>query len=482
MPHRIAVIGGGINGLVAANYLARAGRQVTVYERCDRVGGACVSESIRVDDVDVDIPLGATVLGLMQEFVFKETGLASRLETWAPPHEKVVYYPGSPEPVYIHRDPVALETELRSKCDERGDVAGFRRDEARVVSFLQRSYRDAHPPRLDVARDALGAELCRRFIEGSARSLADHYFTSERTKLYMVMTAIESGPVSLDAPFSAFNIPLLDSGSIFGGYYGFVKGGIWRITEELAIINSELGVRIETSAMVGSITELDADAVVLATDPATAARLCGDPMPEKSFLGTAGKLTLLFRRPVRWKDSPDMDATFRFVFLNDSLDAMEHAAQRVVTESDFEPGYIQLYADGAGMRHMGLVEPFERVIAFFKNVRFDKPAVELPEVERFVKETILAKIDNADDLAWSMMLSPRDLEKRFLFPEGNVDHTMLTSGQNFSDRHFSPHPEKSFYQFGAHENVYYCGAGAYPCGSVAGTNGYMCARQLIGKE
>jgi hypothetical protein len=48
--------------------------------------------------------------------------------------------------------------------------------------------------------------------------------------------------------------------------------------------------------MVGSITELDSDAVVLATDPATAARLCGDPMPEKRFLGTAGKLTLLFRQ------------------------------------------------------------------------------------------------------------------------------------------------------------------------------------------
>ena len=48
------------------------------------------------------------------------------------------------------------------------------------------------------------------------------------------MTVTESGPVSLDGPYSAFTLPLMDSGSIFGGHYGFVKGGIWRITEELA--------------------------------------------------------------------------------------------------------------------------------------------------------------------------------------------------------------------------------------------------------
>ncbi len=59
---------------------------------------------------------------------------------------------------------------------------------------------------------------------------------------------------------------------------------------------------------------------------------------------------------------------------------MENGAQRVVTESDFEPGYIQLYCDGAGMRHMGVYEPYERVIAFFKNVRFAKRGDELPDV------------------------------------------------------------------------------------------------------
>src|SRR5438309_9888809 len=40
------VIGAGHNGLVAANYLAKAGLRVIVIERSDRVGGACVTDEI----------------------------------------------------------------------------------------------------------------------------------------------------------------------------------------------------------------------------------------------------------------------------------------------------------------------------------------------------------------------------------------------------------------------------------------------------
>ena len=57
---------------------------------------------------------------------------------------------------------------------------------------------------------------------------------------------------------------------VFDGYYRFVKGGIWKITYELTRINAGLGVRIETSSPIARVDELDADKVVLATDPVTA--------------------------------------------------------------------------------------------------------------------------------------------------------------------------------------------------------------------
>ena len=79
MAERIVVIGAGINGLVAANYLCRAGFAVTMIERSERVGGACVSEVATVNGQSQRYALGASVLGLMQDFVFRETGLAARV-------------------------------------------------------------------------------------------------------------------------------------------------------------------------------------------------------------------------------------------------------------------------------------------------------------------------------------------------------------------------------------------------------------------
>lgn len=500
---RVVVVGAGINGLVAAHYLRRAGSSVTLIERADRVGGACVSELATVNGHSQRYGLGASVLGLMPEFIFRETGLANRIETFVPGHAKRVYFPDPKASAWIHRDPVELQHELLAKWGEQGDVAGFRRDEARVVAYLQDGYRTAIPPNLETARNRLGEALTRLWITGSAADLLDHYFTAERTKIYMGMTVTESGPVSLREPYSAFTLPVMDSGSVFDGYYGFVKEGIWRVTEELALINREMGVDIRLGCRVervdpdrGILTYFQAgrtdtvpfDQLVMATDPLSAARLVGDPVMTanvegKRFLGTSGKLTLMFRNLVRWKegtDAADGDTAFRFVFAVESLADFERATLRVVSgEVSYEPGYIQIYCEGAAMRRLGLAEPFDRLTLFVKNLALSRHGEGLPEVEAAIKAQVFALIANPEDCVWSRMLTPRDLQQLFLFPGGNIDHTMLVSGQTFFERQFAADPERHFYQFGRWANLAYCGAGAYPCGSIAGTPGYMCAEQLV---
>lgn len=499
----VAIVGAGINGLVAANYLQRAGCNVTIIERAAKVGGACISATANVAGVEQVYALGASVLGLMQNFVFEETGLAASLQTFVPEHAKLVHFPGDDEPTRIYRDAAQLDRELAGKWGERGQVEAFRADEAQIVDFLLDGYVKAKPPTLNDARDVLGQYLTDLWISGSARSLLDHYFTSERSKIYMAMTVTESGPVSLHDPYSAFTLPLMDSGTIFGGYYGFVKGGIWQITEELGRLNTGLGVSTHLAATVtevdhaggiisfeqaGTLNSASFDYLVFATDPLTAARLVGnnadiEKTESKRYRGSSGKLNLMFKNPVRWKhgsEASDSDAAFRFIFSVDTLDDFEQATTGVIDSNiHYKPGFMQIYCEGAAMRLLGHQEPFDRLAVFFKNLGLQESGDSLQQVELQVKSKILEYVDNPEDCVWTRLLTPKDLQNLFLFPGGNLDHTMLTGGQTYFDRTFSDHPEESFYRFGSLENVYICGSGTYPCGSVTGTPGYMCSQQLI---
>ena len=503
MQKQVLIVGAGINGLVAANYLQRAGCQVTVVDRAEKVGGACVSATATIDGVNQDYALGASVLGLMQDFVFEETGLRRQLKTFVPTHPKLIHFNTQEEPTWIFRDPEELDRELAKKWGERGAVREFREDEARVVEYLQRGYRQAQPPSLSEARQVLGSTLTDLWISGSARALLDHYFTSERSKMYMAMTIIESGPVPLDDPYSAFTLPLMDSGSIFGGYYGFVKGGIWQITETLGQLNGDLGVHAHLGSRVtevdfaaqkvnveqrGQESCFEFDYLVLATDPLTAARLAGSPqqiadVTQQRFRGSSGKLNLMFSKPVQWKhgsDASDSDAAFRFIFDVETLEDFEDASLAVIDDSlDYAPGYMQIYCEGAAMRTLEHNENFDRLAVFFKNFSLANNGEVLKDIEETAKQKVLSYVANPQDCVWTRLLTPKDLHDLFHFPGGNLDHTMLTGGQTFFERNYSADPTRSFYQFGERENVFLCGSSTYPCGSVAGTPGYMCSQQVL---
>ena len=95
-----------------------------------------------------------------------------------------------------------------------------------------------------------------------------------------------------------------------------------------------------------------------------------------------------------------------------------------------------------------------------------------------IKNKVFKYISNPEDCIGSVFLTPKDMNEQFYFPEGNIDHMMLTEGQNFDKRTFSK-IDGSFYSYGNMKDIFYCGAGSYPCGSVAGTAGYMCFKNII---
>lgn len=345
----IVVIGAGINGLVAANYLQRHGFQVTLIERNERVGGACTSAILRYRGANIFYPPGASVLGMMQEFVFEETGLSQEIEIATPNCPEMVYFNDCDEPFFSPDLEHARGKQALKRWGETGRVAAFGRDLDKVVAFLRKRYRAGLPPTLREAEAMLGRQKTALWITGSARRLLDHYFTSDRLKIFYAMSVTESGPVSLHAPYSAFSIPLMASGGVFDGKWGFVKGGIWNVTAALHRINKKLGVRIITSARAtvvsasngrvrymrqGRTREICGDKIIFATDPLSAAKLLRDRALVAKILsmqlqGSSGKLVMIFKRPVRWTDEngdPDFHWAFRYIVMNTTLDEFERSS------------------------------------------------------------------------------------------------------------------------------------------------------------
>jgi phytoene dehydrogenase-like protein len=502
MKEQVVIVGAGINGLVAANYLQRDGYQVTLLESKPQVGGACASDCLEKDGKSYQYPTAATVLGFMQDFVYKDTGLAERLQVHTPAHPAVVWFEGREEPCFMFNDIHRLRAEVAHKWGETGNIEGYESDLERVRQFLIAGYKNSQVPALADANQILGADLTARWITGDAASLMNHYFKSDYMKVFCSLDVTESGPVSLHAPFSAFTIPLMASGSVFDGRWGFVRGGLWTLVEELAEINQKLGVRILTDARAvavspeqmtvsfqqnGSEETLDASQIVFATDPSTAAQLLGETdlltsVNQKKALGTSGKLVMFFQKPVDWtgdSGEPDFDCAFKFIIAEETMDAIEAASQRAaVGDTAFAPGYYEIYCEGAGMRALGLDRGYDCLTVFFKSLSFGPRGAELPSVKEAVVSAVLKRIINDGDLIDSVLFTPRDLSERFFFPEGNIDHIELCEGQTYLSRHFSPDPKGNFYQFGARPDIRYCAAGSYPCGSIAGTAGYMCAQQI----
>lgn len=499
---KVIVIGGGINGLVAANYLQRNGFVVTMLEKKSSVGGACTSDVVSIDGKDYHYSNGASAFGFMQDFMFQETGLADRVIVGAPEHPEVVYFEGDKQPCLLYEDIDLLKQEWKNKWQEEGDVEGFFRDLEIVRNFLIAKFRQAVVPTLACAANELGFELTKRWIAGSARDLLGYYFTSDKTKMFFYIEVTESGPVEFDSPYSAFNIALMNTGGIFAGRWGFVKGGIAQITRTLAELNAELGVKLvsgaetQSVARTGKTVEFIADGklqhestdlVVFATDPLTTATLLQDKVmikrvAGKRMLGTSGKLVMFFKTPVKWQDSTgekDFDSAFRFVINTVSPEMFEQSSKRVENGEDFSDAYFEIYCEGAGRTRLGENLDYDMVAVFLKNLTINKSGIELPHVKQYVEDLILSKISNPDDLVGSVLFTPKDIKNNFFMPQGNIDHIELCAGQNYFQRTFSSRPKSRFYQFGKHRNVFYCGAGAYPCGSVAGTVGYMCAKEIV---
>src|SRR3954470_99998 len=126
----VVVVGGGHNGLVAAAYLARAGRSVLLLERLAEVGGAAVSRQV-FPGVDVRLSAYSYLVSLLPDRILADLDLQVTLADRA-----VASYTAVPDGpgLLVERDEgPATAASFRTLTGSDAELAAWQRFHGRIA-------------------------------------------------------------------------------------------------------------------------------------------------------------------------------------------------------------------------------------------------------------------------------------------------------------------------------------------------------------
>src|ERR1700735_1580044 len=291
------IVGAGHNGLTAAAYLAQMGHRVLVTETRDQVGGACTLKRPFGDRRYLVSPC-AYAVGLLHPLVVEELelrrhGYAAHL---VDPHLWCPFEDGTALTSWDDDQRSAAEVARLAP----GDVPGLLRYQslfARARALLRSSQRDTwlgDAPGGDEIEHLLqrDPELIDLVFTASIADVVERHVTDERLRTALHgqgLTGTWAGPRD---PGTAAVRLMHSSGSLegHGGAWGYVQGGMGRISFALADAAAERGAVIVTGTGVASIepgegitladgTRILARAVISNADPRSTLALCGSGVP-----------------------------------------------------------------------------------------------------------------------------------------------------------------------------------------------------------
>ena len=518
----VVVIGGGHNGLVTAGLLAQGGLKVTVLERRDVVGGACVTEEIAPG---FRASTGAYIASMMRPEVIRALSL-QRYGLKMVPCDPLLFVPArSGRPLYLYQDArrTAAGIEAIAPKDARAFLA-FDAEIKRLAAHLEPFFMEPPPP-LDEGIRALPdllrlggrlrkiseADLGRlaRFLTASVMDLVDPRFESPEVKNLIGCSNVlgaHGGPLT---PCSASGLmfhSLSGGDELSQGFMGHVIGGMGTITAALADAARAQGATVRTGAPVARILVENgrATGVALASGEEIRARVVvSNADPKRTFLGLVDPKALegSFLDDVRAIKMAGPCAKVNFALSEAPLLPQMPAGASAAEMSDFtichgveehERAWDEAkhgrassnpYVDCVVPTHLdpSLAPEGRHVLTAFVEYAPYKLAEGdwAGERERLADRVTDAITEFAPNFRKSVIardiLSPVDLETRFGLTEGNIFHGDLNLGQLFLGR---PLPGWSRYRTPIRA-LYLCGAGTHPGGGVTGAPGYNAARQVL---
>jgi phytoene dehydrogenase-like protein len=293
------VIGSGPNGLAAAIYLAKRKLSVLVVEAADAIGGGMRSAELTLPGFTHDICSAIHPLTIASPF-FKTLPLRDFGLEFIQPTAPVAHPLDDGTAVLVRRSVAETAADLGA------DGPGYER----LVTVLARNFEVVAPDLLAPLQIPKNPFLMAAFglkAFASAKSLAEHYFKTERGRAMFAGNAAHSMIPLEDVPSAAFGLVLQLSAHAVG--WGFPKGGAQRIADALAAYFLSLGGKIDTGWEVKNIDELPGSQVVLFdVTPRQILRIAGHRLPaayrkrlEKYKYGAGVfKMDFALSAPVPW--------------------------------------------------------------------------------------------------------------------------------------------------------------------------------------
>lgn len=527
------VIGGGHNGLVAAAYLAKAGKKVCVLERRAVLGGACATEELWPG---YKISTAAYVVSLFSPQIIRDLRL---------PHYGLAILPRSPSSFTPLPDGRSLlmgpDAELTRREIAKfslADAEAYPRYEAlldRVARALEPVIERTAPDALPLPKswrkrgwskrlretgqlwqmyrsvESLGDEIPEaiELLTGAARPILDRWFESDALKATLATDAIIGAFLSISSPGSAYVLLHHVMGEAGGarGVWGYVQGGMGALSNAIAAACADLGVEIRLEAEVTRILTRNHKAVgVQLADGATV---------EAPLVASGVDPCWTFERFLEPSDLPET-----FLKAVRRIDYASASAKINLALSE-PPRFSCLPTEGLGPQHRGTMHigpSLEYLERAYDDAKYGRPSqapileITLPtsvdpslapegkhvmnifvqyapyrlaegnwdEIKESFADRCLAKLAEyapnvPDAVLHRQILSPLDLESEFRLTGGNIFQGAMTLGQLHLLR---PVPGWADYRTPI-DGLYLCGAAAHPGGGVMGICGRNAAAEML---
>jgi phytoene dehydrogenase-like protein len=512
------IIGAGHNGLVAAAYLAKAGKKVLVLERRAEVGGIVVTEEIFPG---FKYSTGAHLAGQFSKAIIADLELKRHgLEIL--PFHNLLFAPGqNGNSLLIPRDPAgAAESIARLSTADAAkfnDFCGLFRKLAAFLPTLYGLHMPEHaspesPKPMDLIKfgwkfHRLGKKEMHEFLRILPMSIADllnEWFDNELLKATIAAGGLLGsfvGPRQQGTAYLFLHHQLGESNGAFR-IGGFVRGGAGNLAQALARAVQQHGAEIRTQTeavkvvtrdgaamgvMLQNGDEIFADVVISNADvKRTFLKLVEPTYLDPVFLlqvknirsrGTTAKVN--FALDALPKFACAAESLGGIVHIGPTLDYLEHAADDAkygrFSKQPFLEIVIPSIIDSAlapARKHVMSVwvqaAPYHLADANWADQREalgDRVTATIEDYAPGFKELILHR----------QILTPLDLEQTFALTEGHVYHAELALDQIFFMR---PIPGWAHYRTPI-ENLYLCGSGTHPGGGITGLPGYYAAKTIL---